>query len=761
VENGDPSVETEAKVAYDDHNFYVFVRAFDPQPDSIKTLLARRDARICCDQIKIIIDSYHDRRSGFEFAVSPGGVKRDYAVYDDGNEDDAWDAVWDVAAQVDSLGWTAEFRIPLSQLRYARRASNTFGFGIWRDIDRRKGERVSWPLYRTSVRAFISQLGEVHGLDGLPAPTRLELTPYVVTKNVPKEGFTHEQQFTAGGDIKYGLTPNITIDATVNPDFGQVEADPSNVNLSAFEVFYQERRPFFLEGTGIFNFSVNCNIVNCSGEGLFYSRRIGHDPTRIIGAAKISGRLSNGLTIGALEGITGREVDNTVTIEPLTNYAALRLKQDLRKGQTGIGLMATAVNRNTDLFTENSFHRTAYAGALDFRHRFSNGTYQLSGSLDFSKVSGTPVIIAETQRNSAHYFQRPDDAVQFDSTRTSLSGNAQELVFDKLSGFINFQTSYQRRSPGFEANDLGFLLRADEQGWNNWASMNWRKPFLIFQRAFWNFNWWQFWTSGSGMPTQRAFNTNAHAWFSNQWSVHFGGTLGNLGDVYCDRCTRGGPGTRVDKFIAPWAGFVGDPRSAIVPELFVNYFKGDDGRSTSFNVNGYAELRVSSQFRTSAGFSVTNEFSDLQDSDPQTDSTGTHYVFARIDRQTASVTFRMDYTATPTLTLQVYASPFVSKGKWSNLREVTATPRAEAYDDRFQAYAGTIPGDFNSKFFNSNVVLRWEYRPGSTLFLVWNQGRQNFEPAMGDRTIAGDFRELFDSYPFNTFLIKVSYWLSR
>src|SRR2546425_4199452 len=302
TENADPSFATEAKVAYDDHNFYVFVRAFDSHPDSIKRLLARRDVRICCDQIKIVIDSYHDRRTGFEFAVNPGGVKRDYAMYgDDQQEDDAWDGVWEVATQVDSLGWTAESRIPLSQLRYTYAPSNTFGFAIWRDIDRHGGERVGWPLYRVSRRGFVSQLGDVVGLDGLPAPRRLELAPYAATENVPSAGFQDDQRYDAGVDIKYGITSNITVDATVNPDFGQVEADPSVVNLTSFETFYQERRPFFVEGTGIFNFGVNCSAVNCGPEGLFYSRRIGHDPSRIVGATKISGRLGSGLTIGAVE----------------------------------------------------------------------------------------------------------------------------------------------------------------------------------------------------------------------------------------------------------------------------------------------------------------------------------------------------------------------------------------------------------------------------------------------------------------------------
>jgi len=780
VEDADPSFRTEAKVAYDEHNFYVFIRAFDPAPDSIQKLLARRDVRICCDQLKIVIDSYHDRRSGFEFAVSPAGVKRDYAVYDDSNEDDSWDGVWEVGTQVDSLGWTAEFRIPLSQLRYAHAPTNTFGFAIWRDIDRRGLERVSWPLYRVSRPGFISQIGEIVGLDGLAAPKRLEVSPYAVAKNVPRPGFERDQQFTAGADIKYGITSNITVDATVNPDFGQVEADPSVLNLSAFETFFQERRPFFMEGTGIFQFGVNCNIVNCSGEGLFYSRRIGRDPqlrglygdaesptaSTILGAAKLTGRLPGGLTLGVLDAVTQRHHGpGNETLEPLTNYAALRMQQDFRKGESGIGLMATAVHRDLDQWTDDFLRSQAYVGALNFRHRFNNGRFQLSGSLDLSSVSGSPTAIASTQRTAVHNYQRPDDDtnpdLQFDSTRTRLTGNAEELLFRKTSGFIQFETSYMRRSTGFEVNDMGILFRSDQQGWNTWGSLNFLKPTRLFQQGFWNFNWWQFWTSGDGLPTDRAANTNAHFQLNNRWWVHFGATVGGLGDVFCDRCSRGGPAIRTDRVFAPWGGIEGDQRGIIIPYLFFNYSKSDDGRSTSFNVNPSVDLRVSSRFRGSASLSVTHRIDDLREFGPLADTAGNvHYVFAHLDQQEASMSFRVDYTATPTLTIQAYASPFVSKGRHSNVRELSNTPRAERYTDRYQAYSGFTPLDFNFKAFNSNLVLRWEYRPGSTLFLVWSQGREHFEPTMGTQGFSRDFGRLFDAYPSNTFLIKASYWLT-
>src|SRR6267378_3194094 len=432
VEDAEPRYRTEVKVAYDAHNFYVFIRAFDAHPDSILKLLARRDIRTASDQLKIIIDSYHDRRTGYEFAVNPAGVKRDYAVYDDNNEDDAWDGVWEAGTQIDSLGWTAEFRIPLSQMRYTPGPTNTFGFAVWRDIDRYT-ERVSWPLYRQTRPGLMSQLGEVTGLDGLATPRRLEVTPYFVTKNVPLAGpgFDRAQKVDGGADLKYGLTSNITIDATVNPDFGQVEADPSVLNLGPFETFYQERRPFFIEGTGIFQFGVNCSVVNCYGEGLFYSRRVGRSPqlrgqygnansataSNIAGAAKVTGRLPSGLSIGALDAVTQRQLgDSSRTIEPLTNYAAIRAQQDFRKRESGLGIMATAVNRNADQWTAQFLNKSAYAGALNFRHRFHNGRYQLSGSFDLSNVSGTPAAISRIQQSSVHYYRRPDDN-RFDSTR--------------------------------------------------------------------------------------------------------------------------------------------------------------------------------------------------------------------------------------------------------------------------------------------------------------------------------------------------------
>lgn len=782
VEDADPRFATEARVAYDARNFYVFVRAYDPHPDSILQLLARRDVRTPSDQMKIIIDSYHDRRTGYEFAVNPAGVKRDYSIFNDGDEDDAWDGVWEVGTAVDSLGWTAEFRIPLSQLRYAPAETNTFGFGVWRDIQRYT-ERVSWPVYRNSRAGLASQLGEVTGLAGLASPRRLEVAPYVVTKNVSvasrSGGFDREQRLTAGADVKYGLTSNLTLDAAVNPDFGQVEADPAVLNLSAFETFFQERRPFFIEGTGIFRFNVDCSEVNCNGEGLFYSRRIGRAPqlggrygdassptaTTILGAGKLTGRLPSGLTLGVLDAVTERAVGaSDRTIEPSANYAALRVQQDFRRGESGIGAMVTAVHRDLDQWTEPFLRRTAYVGAVDFRHRFLGRRYQLSGSLDVSRVAGTAEAITAAQKSAVHYFQRPDGGLTLDSMRTTLGGDAEELFLAKVGGNLtHFETSYQRRSPGFEVNDLGFLLRADQQSWSTWFGLRFNHPTRVYQRAFWNFNWWQYWTAG-GMPTERAANTNLHTQLNSRWWVHAGGTLGQLGSTFCDRCTRGGPALRIDPFLSAWGGLSGDDRKIFVPELWVNYFRGDGGRSEFRNASPGVSLRVSTRFSTSVGLGLSRNRDDAQWFGNLTDSTGaTHYTFAHLSQRTASINWRVDYTLSPTLSVQVYAQPFVSKGTYSNVREVS-DPRAARYPDRYEPYADPAvagnPGGFNFKQFRSNVVARWEYRPGSTLFLVWTQGRQDFTPAQGTSSFAGDLRDLFDARPDNTFLVKASYWLN-
>lgn len=782
-EGGEARFRTEARVTYDANNLYILVRAFDPHPDSIVGLLSRRDDQTESDQIIVMLDSYHDRRSGYEFVVNPAGVKADYAIYNDGNEDPAWDAVWDASARVDSLGWVAEYRIPLSQLHYAQQEEGTFGLLVWRVIQR-YGEEVTWPLYRQSQSGFVSQFGELAGLRGLASPGRMELSPYLVTKNVEgpaTNDFARDQELTVGADLKLRLASNLVLNATVNPDFGQVEADPSELNLSAFETFFREKRPFFVEGKGLFTFNVNCVVVvDCStGEGLFYSRRVGRSPqlagmyqagdetptTRIVGAAKVNGRLPGGFSLGVFDAVTGRVAGaHDTTLEPTTNYAVVRLNQDGDGGNSSLGLIATATNRSLDGATSPFLRRAAYTGGLDARRRFAQ-RFEFSGSFAMSRVEGSRAAIARTQRDPVHLYQRPDDDLRYDSTRTSLSGANVELRFAKVGGKrLRFETAYQRRGPGFELNDIGFLRQADRQAWTSWAALAFRDPTRVYRTLRWNFNNWEYWNT-AGLPTERAFNSNVHIEFTNRWWLHAGGTVGQLGTTYCDRCARGGPALRQDGYIAPWLGLEGDGRRMLVPYLWVNYWRGDQGRSESVSLSPEVQLKLSSRFNSSMGVNFSWDRNDTQYYGTFTDSVSAlHYTFAHLRQRTLSFTWRLDYTFTPNATLQLYASPFVTKGTFSRVREI-GDVRSDRYDDRYQPYGDPAvtadPGGFNFQQFRSNVVFRWEYRPGSTLFLVWSQGRESVADHEGRDSFGSDLRHLFRQRADDTFLVKVSYWFAR
>jgi hypothetical protein len=596
------------------------------------------------------------------------------------------------------------------------------------------------------------------------------------------EDFDREQQTTLGADLKYRFSPDLLLNATVNPDFGQVEADPSVLNLGAFEPFFEERRPFFVEGKGLFTFNVNCVVVvDCStGEGLFYSRRIGRSPqlrdvhgnassatvTRILGAAKLNGRMPNGFSLGVLDAITDNvNGPNGTTIEPTSNYAVARGNYDSRNGYTSFGFIVTGVNRWLEESSSPWLHEAAYSAGVDARHRFAS-RFEVSGSLAGSRVSGSEEAIARTQRNNVHLYQRPDGPLVYDPTRTSLAGSNLELRFAKVGGKrLVFETAYQRRSPGFDVNDIGFLRQADQQAFTNWANLAFRTPNRVFQQLRWNFNNWNYW-SAAGLPTEVAFNTNMHTQFTNRWWLHVGGTIGQLGTTYCDRCARGGPAILQDPYFSPWAGIEGDDRKPLVPSFWVNYRRADEGRSERVSFEPGLELKVRSRFSTSIGVRYEKNRNDIQYFGTFVDPASVaHYTFAHLDQETLSITWRLAYTFTPTTTLQVYASPFVSKGTYSNVREV-ADARSENYDERYTPYGDPAvaanPGGFNFQEFRSNVVFRWEYRRGSTLFLVWSQGRTYESDVEGDRSFGQNLsEELFGQRADNTFLVKLSYWFAR
>ena len=785
TEDGAPAMRTTAKVAYDDRNLYILVRAYDPHPDSIVALLSRRDVRTPSEWIKVMIDAYHDRRSGVELAVNPVGVKRDYAIYSDNTEDESWDGVWDVATRVDREGWVAEYRIPFSQLRMASKGageSHTFGLMITRDIARTQ-ERQSWPLYRRSKPGLASQFGDVTGIENVAPPRRLEVMPYSVTRNFQAERdlasgtkFERVSQQTFGADVKLGLGPNLTLDATINPDFGQVEADPGVLNLSAFEQFFQERRPFFLEGAGIFNsFNVNCNDGDCNG--LLYSRRIGRSPqlsdyygdatapqfTPILAAGKLSGRLGNGLSIGVLDAVTERvKAPDGRTMEPGANYFVTRLMQDFRGGNSGVGMMFTATNRSLDVDSDSLIRKSAYVGGLDWRHRFWNNDWAFTGFLIGSHVSGSPSAIARTMRSGVQNFQRPGSLLPYDTTATSLGGLGYELGLSKNGGgIVRFNLSYQKLSPGFNMNDLGFLPRADQQGVYSWMGLQMVNPTTWYRRLYFNVSLYRQWNA-AGIGQQMGSNVNSYMELPNYWSMFWGAFQENwFGENLDDRAARGGPSVRSIPAYGGWWGLNGDRRKPVTFDLFTQLSRGDEGRSTRWSVSPALVFRAANslQGRIGAYYQRNVNAAQWNGNYGAIGNDTTHYTFAALRQRTISLTARIDYTITPRLSLQVYAEPFMTTGQYGNWQQLS-NPLATSFQGRLAPFNGGDPGAFNYKQFRSNSVLRWEYRPGSVLYLVWSQGRTQYDTDQGVFNARNDVSNLFGVQPNNTFLIKTSYWFS-
>jgi len=778
TENGEPTFRTEARIAYDARNLYVLVRNFDPKPDSILAVLQRRDGQSLSDDVVIGIDSYDDKRTGYLFRLTAAGAMADGYIFNDGEEDWGWNAVWEGAAHVDSLGWIAEYRIPLSQLRYVPRGENTFGVLVVRRVAR-TGERTAWPLFRRSKTGHVSQWADVPGFSALPAPRRMEIMPYAVGRYGAKplgDGTPRNAaQSQFGADVKLGLTSNITLDAAVNPDFGQVEADPGVLNLSAFEQFFAERRPFFLEGSGIFRYDLDCNDGSCTG--LFYSRRIGRSPqlrgrygdaasplqSGILGAAKITGRLKNGLSIGFLDAVTERELGTERrTIEPQTNYGVVRLQQDLAGGNSGVGLMVTNTARQTDTFTRDFLRGTAWTGGLDGRHRFAGNRWQISGQLAGSRVSGTAQAIALTQRSNVHLLQREDAThLQYDSTRTSLTGWLAQTSLDKQGGGITrFNTSAWYVAPGFEINDIGFRTRSDELGASSWLGLRPTKPFGAFRQAQLNFNMYSI-ANTSGLLIGSGGNVNGWGQLKNFWNAYTGVGVNNVLPTYSDRDARGGPALFQPARVQTWMGINGDERKSITPEINLSGGRRIDGLSSSWNAGGGVQVRMGSQFNGNISINYSRNIDDQQWYGNFRDGATTSYTFARLYQSTSSATMRLNYTVTPTLSVESYVQPFVSTGEYTNLRAI-ADGKSSDVTKRFRPYAlRGEPDGFRFGQLRTNNVVRWEYRPGSVLFFVWTQGRDSFDSNPASYNVTQGFNSVFARIPENVFLVKASYWLGR
>jgi hypothetical protein len=811
-----PTQHSEARVLIDGEAIYVGMRMFDTAPDSIVSPLARRDFDGPSDWAHVLIDSYYDRRTAFRFAVNPSGTKRDAMVSGDTewNEDASWDAVWEVATARDSLGWTAEFRIPLSQLRFKACGAEeagaercAWGLELVRDLGRRN-ERSLWAPIPAGSNGFVSRFGTLAGLGGVAAARRPEIAPYSLGRltRAPLEVDNPFYRRTDiggsfGADIKYGVTSNLTLTATVNPDFGQVEADPSVVNLTAFETFFPERRPFFIEGSNIFNFPVSDGGF-FGQEQLFYSRRIGRAPqlgapddadavdrpdaATILGAGKVSGRVGR-WTLGLMEAVTGAEharyvdengVRGSMLAEPSTSYTVARVTRDGHEGRRSVGGVFTATSRRLDGAAADTLRAEAYTGGVDWRAQTKSRSVTVRGNLLGSFVRGSPFAIARTQRSAAHLFQRPDDDVTLDTTRASLGGLSAEVRATKNDGHWRWGIGGRAVTPGFEINDVGFQQQSNVANTDGWLGYEEFRPGRVFRS-------WSAWTN---QWAQWSLNGDRVLTFSNLWIgtqlTNFWRVEGEVRRRYAGLTTtdlRGGPALYTPSRWATWFHVESDARRAVFGEMFVNAYS-EEGGGGMINVNPTFTFRPSSRAEVSLGPSLARTLNPWQYIAKRTVDDSTHYYVGRLHQTTSSLTARINYTFTPRLSLQYYAQPFMSAGRYTDLATVVS-PRAVAFADRFRVLDGseiarasdgsydvaTTQGgvrdvsidnpDFNVRELRSTAVMRWEYRPGSTLFLVWSQGRSS-EGEDGAFALTREARGMMRADPTNVLLLKVSYWLN-
>ena len=824
-QNGSPaSQKSEVRIAYDANALYVGVRNFDTAPDSIAQQLGRRDAEdLYADWFYVGFDSYGDKRTAFVFAANPRGVLSDGYVTNDNLEDfDAtWDAVWNVVARIDSAGWTAEFRIPLSQLRYdvvnGKGAVRPWGLNFSRTIARH-GEDAYWAPTPADAPGFVSRFGTLTGLDSLRPPSRTELIPYVRTQ-LESQPLSARNRFVPGqklagalgGDARFKLPQSLTLTATVNPDFGQVEADPAVVNLTAFEVFFPERRPFFLENADGFAFGQTRTLNDNDPPRFFYSRRVGRAPQRrptgdslqatritsqtpILGALKLSGTTPSGWQVGVLNAVTAHEhADVQLTngrvlrepVEPRANYHVSRLRRLLRGGNTGVGGFFADTRRDlSDTVLATRLPRSATVAGLDWEHAWNNRTYAVSGVFSGSHVAGNEVVMRRLQTANYRSFQRPDaDHLEFDPTRTSLTGHFLALSFAKLAGQrVLGSVTYEETSPGFESNDLGFQTRSDVRSLS--TALRFRNPFqnrwsrewgaAVFQTASLNF-------AGDRVETRTSLL--ASTILLNFWEMNY--RLSYPPETLNDRLLRGGPFALRPTETLHSLELSTDGRKPLifnVEALRTTDRSGRDVHSVELEI----DWRPLPQARIRVGPSYQGGITTAQYVQSVTDVTATatygrRYVFADVRQREARLDTRVDWTFSPWLSLQLFLQPFASAGEFSRFKEFT-TPRAFAFaeygrergvatqgangltvdpDGRGPATAFLIPRqDFTVRALRGNAVLRWEYQPGSSLFFVWSQQRQVELDAV-NFGVANQVGRAFADPGRHVFLIKYSRWIGR
>ncbi|MCX6302317.1 MAG: DUF5916 domain-containing protein [Bacteroidia bacterium] len=823
-----PSQKTEFKIIFDEDNLFIAIKSFDTSPDSIVKRMTRRD-NVDGDMVGVVFDSFHDRRTGFFFAVSVGGVKLDEMMSNDGeNEDSSWDPNWWVKTSVNSDGWIAEMKIPFSQLRFEKNSGDVWGLEVFRTLYR-KQEMSMWQHIPKDAPGLVHMFGEMSGIENVKPRKIFDVTPYGVVKT---ETFKAEagnpfmekgRKFGPNGgiDAKIGVTNNMTMDLTINPDFGQVEADPSVVNLSAYETFFEEKRPFFIEGSNILSFGMGIGDGGIGNDNMFYSRRIGRRPqggsynyygfndtiegyadlpinTSIIGAVKLTGKTRNGLSVGFFDAVTSEEMAEIdtggnrsfQTVEPLTNFFVGRVQKDYKEGNTIIGGMVTMVNRDMKeipLFGDeirnliNRIPGAAFAGGLDFTQYFKKKTYMFNVNTAFSNISGTELSMVRAQRSSARYFQRPGSHISLDSSRTSLSGNGGRIQFQKSgSGHFRYLVSMLWKTPGLELNDMGYQREADQIFGVVWVGYRLWEPKSFYRSVNLNYNQYSAWDF-SGNRLFDGGNINGFISLKNYWGVNFGTELSF--NVLANTMLRGGPVMKMPGGANEWFGLFSDDRKKLVYGFNVqksNTFK--DG-SHSISLSPQITYKPINTLELSLQPSIFKSYDELQYVTQSVYNGQDRYIFASIDQKTISMSFRVNFNLSPDLTLQYWGQPFIASGKYYSFKYIT-NPMASEYTDRFAVYNPSDQitlvdnsyysvdensdgnndyyigkPDFNVQEFLSNLVVRWEFNPGSIVYLVWNQSR-NYYTGLGEMDLMNDIGDLFDrnnNTPHNIFLIKFSY----
>jgi len=838
VENAPAEQPTEVRVLFDDGAIYVSAVMHDWQPDRIGDQLVRRDEHGQYDYFEFSVDPNSDRRTAYRFRVSAANVQRDVYIYDDVREDDAWNAVWSSAVHRDSTGWSAEIRIPLSQLKYnASDSTQTWGVNFSRR--RLASNEVTFFALESRVRhGKVSVFGQLQGIRVPRSPRRIEVRPYALTSvftapSDPGNPFFDGSDFQnrAGLDFRLGVGAGYTLDGTVNPDFGQVEVDPAVINLTQFETFFPERRPFFVEDAQIFNFTLSGGRSN----QLFYSRRIGRAPqgavpdeaqfekvpaeTTILGAAKFTGRSTGGLSLGALGAVTSQEVglayiDSTGAIErhsvePSSQFAVLRAQQDFRAGATTAGMIFTGMNRS--LPTSGIFNfltSNAYSLGVDFEHNWGGSgsrNWALWGYFAGTHIKGSTTALIDVQEAPNHYFQRPDAPnLSVDSTATSLTGVNWRLQFERRSArHWTGAVWLGQISPGFEANDMGFVPTGERL--DAGARLTYREisPGSVFRNYSLSFFTFQNWRH-EALENPFSLNSWRHARKGGQFNLRNRFELLNYWEleanaeyrpaVLSDVLTRGGP-----LMIRPGAwevqvGFQTDRRKPISIEPNFQYENLIDygnrwAVGLGFQIRPAPNWELMLQPRYDTGLDPAQYVSTAGDVgfDP---TYGSRYFFSDIRREQFSLETRLNVAVSPALTLQLYAQPLISSGNYVTTKQLLA---AESFDfDVFEEGEAISNGDevscvsgrtcvadgerfidwdgdgttdwsfsdqnFRIQSLRVNAVLRWEYRPGSTVFLVWQQNRRaRYDESGFD--LANGFNAIGAIPAENVFILKVNYWL--